>query len=128
MLEWINLVWKPATEGKRALLFQDSFSAHVTNAVKKRFKEINTVPIIIPVGYTSKIQSLNVSPNKPFKAFARTHWSDYIMTQADRQQKNQPNHVPLPEVRTSEIAFWNNYVCEHSKYNAEVALCNFVVP
>ncbi len=29
MLHWIDLVWEPATESKRALLVLDSFSAHI---------------------------------------------------------------------------------------------------
>ena len=45
MLEWIDLVWEPATEGKCTLLVLDSFSAHITNDVKKRLKQINTVPL-----------------------------------------------------------------------------------
>ena len=73
MLQWIDLVWEPATEGKRALLVLDSFSAHVTNAVKKRLKEINTVPLVIPGGCTSKLQPLDVCINKPFKAFVPEH-------------------------------------------------------
>ena len=35
MLEWIKLVWEPTTEGKHALLILDSFSAHVTSALKE---------------------------------------------------------------------------------------------
>ncbi len=53
MLEWIDLVWEPATEGQRAMLILDSFSAHITPAVKQRLKEINTVPVVIPGGCTS---------------------------------------------------------------------------
>jgi len=73
MLKWIDLVWEPATEGKHALLVLDSFSAHVSNDVKKCLKEINTVPLVIPGGCTSKIQPLDICLNKPFKAFCREH-------------------------------------------------------
>lgn len=54
MLEWIDLVWEPATEGQRALLGLDIhvFVAHFTPAVKQKFKEINTVPLAIPGGCT----------------------------------------------------------------------------
>ena len=62
MLEWIDLVWEPATEGRRALLILDSFSA----AIKERLKKINTVLVVIPGGCMSKVQPLDVSLNKPF--------------------------------------------------------------
>ena len=49
MLEWIDLDWKPATKRKHLLLVFDSFSAHVTNDVKKQLNciKINTVPLVI---------------------------------------------------------------------------------
>ena len=47
MLEWIDLVW-PATEGCRTMLVLDSFSVHITPAVKQKLKDINTVPVVIP--------------------------------------------------------------------------------
>ena len=81
MLEWINVVWEPATEGKHTLLVLDSFGAHVTNDGKKQLKKINTVPLVIPWGCTSKI---DVCLNKPFKSFAKKHWSDYVMAQAEQ--------------------------------------------
>ena len=38
MLEWTDLVWEPATEGRRALLILDSFLAHIT-VTKQKLKE-----------------------------------------------------------------------------------------
>jgi len=102
MLKWIDLVWEPATEGKRALLVLDSFSAHVTNNVKKRLKEINIVPLVIPGGCTSKIQPLDVCLNKPFKAFCREHWSNYIMTQAEQVTTNKKLKPP----QKADVANW----------------------
>ena len=62
-LEQIDLVWEPAT-GHRALLILDSFLAYITVAIKQKLK-INTVPMVIPGGCTSKVQLLDVSLNKP---------------------------------------------------------------
>lgn len=67
MLEWIDLVWEPATEGQRTFLVLDAFVAHFTPAVKQKFKEITTVPLAIPGGCTSKLQPLDVSLNKQFQ-------------------------------------------------------------
>ena len=102
MLEWIDLVWEPATEGKRALLVLDSFSAHITNDVKKRLKEINTVPLVIPGGCTSKIQPLDVCLNKPFKSFARKHWSEYVMAQAEQVTTTKKLNPPQKQ----DVANW----------------------
>ncbi len=90
MLEWIDLVWEPATEGQRAMLVLDSFSAHITPAVKQKLKSINTVPLVIPGGCTSKIQPLDVSLNKPFKSYVRKYWSDFVLQQATNLQKLKP--------------------------------------
>ena len=90
MLEWIDIVWEPATEGRRALLILDSFSAHITPAIKERLKEINTVPVVIPGGCTSKVQPLDVSLNKPFKSYVHHYWSDYILEQPANIQKLKP--------------------------------------
>ena len=42
MLKWINEVWVKYTQKKPSLHFLDSFSAHLTEAVKKAFKESKT--------------------------------------------------------------------------------------
>ena len=98
MLEWIDLVWEPATEGKRALLVLDSFSAHITNDRKKRLKQINTVPLVIPGGCTSKIQPLDVCLNKPFKAYVRQHWSKYITAQAEQVVSTKKLKPPVKQM------------------------------
>ena len=90
MLDWIDSVWEPATEGRRALLILDSFSAHITPAIKQRLQEINTVPVVIPGGCTSKVQPLDVSLNKPFKSHVRCYWSDFILKQLSNMQKLKP--------------------------------------
>lgn len=93
MLEWIDLVRKPATEGKRALLVLGSFIAHITPAVKQKLKEINTVPVVIPGGCNSEVQPLNVSLNKPFKSYVKQYWSDYVIEQSSwlpTQKKLKP--------------------------------------
>jgi len=52
----------------RSLLVLDSFTAHRTDSVKRRFGEKNTDMAVIPDGLTSRLQPLNVSLNKAFKA------------------------------------------------------------
>ena len=52
----------------RSLLILDSFTAHRTDVVKHRFLEKNTNITIISGGLTSRLQPLDVSLNKSFKA------------------------------------------------------------
>ena len=70
LLEWIELVWEPATESQRAYWIR-SMHMHLTPAVKRKLKDINTVPVVIPGGCTSKVQPLDVSLNKTFKSCIR---------------------------------------------------------
>ena len=71
MFWWVENVWtKRANRGNnpRSLLVLDSFTAHKTEAVKQRFYEKRTDLAVIPGGLTSRLQPLDVSLNKPFKA------------------------------------------------------------
>ena len=72
------------------MLVLDSFSAHVTPAVKQKLKSINAVPLVIPGGCTSKIQPLDVSLNKPFKSYVRKYWSNFVLEQPVNIQKLKP--------------------------------------
>ena len=89
--------WKENT-----LLILDSFSAHITNDVKTSWEEINTVPIVIPGGCTSKVQPLDLCLNKPFKAFVRKHWSEYIITQSEDVTSNKKLKPP----QKVDVASW----------------------
>ena len=97
VLEWIELVWEPATEWHRALLVLDSFNAHLTPAVKRKLKEINTIPVFIQGGCTSKVQPLDVCLNKPFKSYIRQYWSKYVISESGSlalHQKVKPPTKP----------------------------------
>jgi hypothetical protein len=73
MLYWIENVWikRAMLSNPQSLLVLDSFSAHIVNSVKRRFCEKNTNIAIIPGGLTSRLQPLDVSINKSFKAKIR---------------------------------------------------------
>ena len=75
-LEYIQQPYVEETAGRfdlpdhNALLTLDSFKArthaHTTDNIKKMM-EHGTIHCVIPGGYTSKLQPLDVSINKPFK-------------------------------------------------------------
>lgn len=70
MLYWIENVWvkRARLSNPKSLLVLDSFSAHIVDSVKRRFREKNTDIAVIPGGLTSRLQPLDVSVNKSFKA------------------------------------------------------------
>jgi hypothetical protein len=71
MFWWIENIWMQRARrrnNQRSLLVLDSFTAHKTDAVKRRFREKNTDLAVIPGGLTSRLQPLDVSLNKSFKA------------------------------------------------------------
>ena len=70
MLYWIENVWvkRARLSNPQSLLVLDSFSAHIVDTVKRRFREKNTEIAVIPGGLTSRLQPLDVSINKSFKA------------------------------------------------------------
>ncbi len=50
------------------LLVMDSFKGHLTDEVKETAKELNVTRAIIPGGFTSELQPLDISVNRSFKA------------------------------------------------------------
>ena len=68
---WVENVWTQRASrasNPRSLLVLNAFTAHRTDTVKRRFCRKNTDLAIIPGGLTSRLQPLDVSLNKSFKA------------------------------------------------------------
>jgi hypothetical protein len=68
---WVENVWTQRASrasNPKSLLVLDAFTAHRTDTVKRRFYRKNTDIAIIPGGLTSRLQPLDVSLNKSFKA------------------------------------------------------------
>ena len=83
MLEWIQKVWAPYVDGNRALLSLDTFSGHLTDRVKDALDKCGTKMLVIPGGCTSVLQPLDVSINKPFKAYIRQSWCECMVSEAE---------------------------------------------
>ncbi|CAG8791929.1 7518_t:CDS:2, partial [Dentiscutata erythropus] len=56
----------------------DSFKGHLTDVVKEKFKETNTIMGVIPGGLMSLVQVLDVSINKPFKDHLCERWRNWM--------------------------------------------------
>lgn len=81
MLRWIEIVWKPhvATINRLTFLLLDENASHMTTKVRKAFEMCNTEIEIIPGGYTSQLQALDVGINKPFKNYIRREFDEWLM-------------------------------------------------
>lgn len=84
---------------KTSLLFLDSFTAHLTEAVKEAFRQSNTTVAVIPGGCTSILQPLDVSLNKPIKGYLRQSWEHYMLD-------NSSPHVNTPKPSKQLIVNW----------------------
>jgi len=75
MLWWIETIWTSRNpfSNSRSMLVLDSFRGHTTNPVKNQLVEKNTNIAVIPGGYTSKLQPLDIAINKSFKSKVKLH-------------------------------------------------------
>lgn len=80
MIRWIESAC-PALERHHTLLVFDAFSGHLKPDIYDH--EAPAVQhftcIVIPGGCTSKVQPLDVSMNKPFKAYLRVVLEEYLI-------------------------------------------------
>ena len=69
MVQWVQQVWKPFAQSKEGptVLIIDEAASHLTRKVKYEIAMCGTELEVIPGGYTSKLQVMDVGLNKPFK-------------------------------------------------------------
>ena len=85
MKVWIEYIWLKYTQAEckrlgfeNSLLSFDALAAHLTDGDKPHLLESNSGILLLPAGYTSKCQPMEVSLNKPFKAVSRRFWVKYV--------------------------------------------------
>ena len=85
MLEWVEVILVPylqeKAEGAPAVILLDHFSAHWTDEVDARIRELGVQPYKIPPGCTGVVQPIDVGIGKPFKDRVRTKWWDWMIDQ-----------------------------------------------
>lgn len=97
MLDWISKVWKPVSQAYPAtMLVLDSFTAHLTGPVMLALSLCNTEVEIIPAGFTSKLQPMDVGVNKPFKGKVRSCFTKWMVANRMRADpKEKPNRITV---------------------------------
>lgn len=109
MSDWIEVVWqrRPGAmlggpSGTRSMLLLDAFRGHLTPEVKRRLQKSNCDLVVIPGGMTPVLQPLDVSVNKPFKAYLRQEYEEWVR---DPDRKKTPTGK-LQKASPSTIATW----------------------
>ena len=81
------------TRNRPSLLILHKFNAHNTPELLRAFETINVRSFLIPGGFTSMLQALDVSVNKTIKAILKEEWrkwfkdSEAIYKKAGNRQK-----------------------------------------
>ena len=76
-LDWLQTFGTKFAFSKRMLVW-DSFKCHISDAMKELLKQYNILMSVIPGGCTKFLQLLNVCINKPFKAFFRELYDEWL--------------------------------------------------
>lgn len=88
MLQWISVCWIPYIDNMRReldepgslfYLILDECRTHLTPKVKNMFDDSNTVIEFIPGGYTSRLQTMDVGINKPFKGILHKNYNTWVI-------------------------------------------------
>lgn len=94
MLEWVKRVYKPWMLRKqlsKSLLILDDFRGHWVTPVTDALSAINTEPLLVPKGYTAKLQVLDVGINRPFHDHTLDCIDDWLMDHYDEETGRIPN-------------------------------------
>lgn len=109
MSDWIRVVWqrRPGAmlggpSGTRSMLVLDAFRGHLTPEVKTRLQNSNCDLVVIPGGMTPVLQPLDVSVNKPFKAYLRQQYEEWVR---NPDRKKTPTGK-LQKASPATIATW----------------------
>lgn len=76
MVDYINNELSPLFNKQEKLLIMDSFSGHKTDLVKKALRDNGFDLLMIPGGYTAKLQPLDISVNRSFKS--KLKWKKFM--------------------------------------------------
>ena len=79
MLDYIEKVLKPISEKQPpSIIIMDDYKAHRKAQVIQKLNSLKISHEIIPGGFTSSLQPLDVSLNKPFKDYYREEWNKWM--------------------------------------------------
>ncbi|KAL7578505.1 hypothetical protein ACA910_011568 [Epithemia clementina (nom. ined.)] len=82
------------------MLLVDHFSGHMTSKVRDEIQQCGTILEFVPPSYTSKLQVMDVSVNKPFKDRVRDQYDMWYVCEQEREG------VALPRPDRKSVSCW----------------------
>ena len=84
MMQWTEDIWEPIMEKDEnapAILVLDAAAAHSKSNAQQELANLNTVLVIVLGGHTSKLQTVDVGTNEPWKDQVRCAIEDWSFDQ-----------------------------------------------
>ena len=94
MLEWIERVWTPyvaSIDSDHSFLLMDQFKGHMVGSVLDKLAQNGTEAEFIVGGYTSKLQTMDVGVNRPFKAKMGQLFDDFVKARRADEKPTRKN-------------------------------------
>ena len=114
MLKWVKNVLLDYTKKVHTLLVFDAFHPHQHETVIDALRQGNVQTSIIPPGCTSKVQPVDVSLNKPFKAILKHKWEEYMQDMAEKEGAHQKVPTPTKQSVVEWVIEANDYLASNA--------------
>ena len=107
---WFEKIWLPYVQNKSAtVLILDDFKCHKQESTNFMFNSVGTHIEIIPGGFTSKVQPVDVGIVRPFKINVQDKYMEYMIDFFNSSGFEELPPSPTREMISSWIfAAWNN--------------------
>ena len=139
MIDYVEKIFIPYVQSKReelsldathpALAIFDEFNGQTTDAVFSRLEKNNIYYVIVPPNCTDKLQPLDVSVNKPAKAFLRNCFQTWYAEKIVSQMEENPSQFKPVDLKLSVMkplgARWMIQLYDHFKSTPEVIVNGF---
>jgi DDE superfamily endonuclease len=111
VVEWLEKIYQPwaREKGEPTILILDEFAGHMTSEVRDAVSSVGGHLILIPGGYTWKLQVMDIGLNKPFKNKIRDIYDDWGYT-------HDYNAKPQRE----DVAYWIKYAWDNVTYQTMI--------
>ena len=139
MIDYVEKIFVPYVQSKReelgldatypALAIFDEFNGQTTDAIFSRLENNHIYYIIVPPNCTDKLQPLDVSVNKPAKAFLRNCFQTWYAEKIASQMEENPSQFNPVDLKLSTMkplgARWMIQLYDHFKSTSQVIVNGF---